>query len=68
MAYIRCWTCNGGGVVRFVRDIEICPDCNGTGCDFKKTKTTNSMTESEKTYPKPITLKCNCCGKLPCSK
>jgi len=42
--YVRCWTCNGNGVVNIVRpgpdpwDTAKCPDCKGTGKDDKKTE------------------------------
>lgn len=45
MAYVRCWTCNGNGIVptygrKDHPDYEpngTCPDCRGTGMDVQKT-------------------------------
>lgn len=60
MAYIRCWTCAGNGMIPKVQKgawgNELCPDCKGTGCDKEATKDTKTMLESEKTYPNPILL------------
>lgn len=53
MAYIRCWMCNGNGADAF----DICDRCKGTGCDEEATRKTESLLESEKTYPKPLKRK-----------
>lgn len=55
MAYIRCWNCNGNGLVKYPReDVKRCEECGGTGADYEKTKKTRVMSESEKTYPSPL--------------
>lgn len=51
MAYVRCWTCVGNGVIVYPgAPVVRCRDCDGTGCDAAKTRASPSILEGEKSY------------------
>jgi DnaJ-class molecular chaperone len=53
MTYIRCWDCNGNGIITYPgAKVELCDKCKGTGAD--REKTLKRVPKGEQTWPTPL--------------